>query len=46
MNSQSQPVNVSQNIRTVHDDTRTASSRTIRDLQHRDVFVIDSKPTR
>jgi hypothetical protein len=46
MNPQSQPVNGSQNIRSVHDDTRTVSSRPIRDLRHRDVFVIDSKPTR
>jgi hypothetical protein len=46
MNSQSQSVNVPQNIRNLRDDTRTTNWRTIRELRHRDVFVIDAKPTR
>jgi hypothetical protein len=46
MNTQSQSVNVPQDTRTMRDDVHTNNPRTIRDLRHRDVFVIDAKPTR
>jgi hypothetical protein len=46
MTSQSQSVNVPQDIRSARDDARATNSRIIRDLRHRDVFVIDSRPTR
>ncbi len=46
MNSESQSVNVPQDFRSVRDGARTTDPRTIRDLRHRDVFVIDSRPTR
>jgi hypothetical protein len=45
MNTHSQSANVPQTTRTTRDDART-NLRTIRDLRHRDVFVIDARPTR
>jgi hypothetical protein len=45
MNSRSQSVKVPQDP-AARDDTRNTNSRTTRDLRHRDVFVIDSRPTR
>jgi hypothetical protein len=48
MHTQSQSVNVPQGIRTLRDEVRTNNPRlrTIHDLRFRDVFVIDSRPTR
>jgi hypothetical protein len=46
MKTQSESVNAPKDIRTTRNDTRINNPRTIRDLRHRDVFVIDSRPTR
>jgi hypothetical protein len=48
MASQPKSVNVAQNVRTVRDDIRTSNPRlrTVHDLRFRDVFVINSSPTR
>ncbi len=46
--TQPESANVPRAIRTVRDDIRTNNPRlrTIHDLRFRDVFVIDSRPTR
>jgi hypothetical protein len=46
--AESKSVTASQGIRTLRDDVRTNNPRlrTIHDLRFRDVFVINSRPTR
>lgn len=46
MTTQPESLNVPNEIRTVQNTIRTESLRTIQNLRHRDVFVIDSRPTR
>jgi len=41
-----QSCDVSRDVRSTRDDTRTNGPRSIRDLGYRDVFVIDARPTR